>query len=307
LATEEGLIDAFLRHRPRSPAVPVDIGDDAAVRADGSVITVDTLVEGIHFRSDAAPFALGGKMLAVSVSDVAAMGAVPRHAVISVSSPAGRGPWLGELAKGLGKACATYEVDLIGGDTTGSPGPCVLSLTLLGELLEAPWRRSGARPGDHLLVTGTLGLAGAGWMDPAPSPAATDALATPRPPWRLPRAFHRAGVPVHAAMDLSDGLATDAPRMAAASQVALHIDPHALPAVPEVASRPDRLRLQVCGGEDYQLLLAVPAAAVTQAKAVASSEGIPLCDIGEVRAGTGAHLIDTPWPGGAFRHFGASP
>jgi len=285
----------------------VDLGDDAAVRPDGVVVTVDTLVEGVHFLQTTPAASLGAKVLAVSVSDVLAMGSVPEDAVLALSVRDEDPVWLEAFAEGLGRACARYEVDLIGGDTTSSPGPTVISLTLLGRLLGEPWRRDGARPGDRLLVSGTLGLAGAGWLDDAPSPAARQALADPSPPAPLPAAFHEAGVRVHAAMDLSDGLAIDAARLAVASQVALHIHPDALPATAEVAARPDRLRLQTCGGEDYQLLLVVPPSDVDAAIAAARSVGVVLTEIGQARAGSGAHLVGACWPDAAFTHFHQAP
>lgn len=281
----------------------VDIGDDAAVRHDGVVITVDTLVEGVHFRGHHRPEDLGQKTLAVSVSDVVAMGARPDHAVLALSLPSGRRRWLDRFAAGLAQACASYGVDLVGGDTTRSPGPIVVTLTLLGTLTGEPWRRDGAVVGDRLLVTGTLGLPGAGWMDATPTTAASRALAVPVPPYRVPDAFAAEGIIVHAAMDLSDGLAVDAPRMAAASGVALRLRPEALPAHPEVAARSDRLALQTCGGEDYQLLIAVPPHEVGRAVEAAARAGTTLTEIGEVVAGAGAYLVGAEWPSGAFDHF----
>lgn len=281
----------------------VDLGDDAAVRPDGVVVTVDTLVEGVHFRADASPRDLGFKALAVSVSDVLAMGARPDDAVLSLSLPHGPGAWVDAFADGLAEACRRYGVDLVGGDTTGSPGPRVITLTLLGRRIGVPWVRSGARPGDRLWVTGALGLAGAGWMLAEPPAGARQALARPEPPFAFARAVADEGLPVHAAMDLSDGLVHDAARMARASGVALHLVPTALPVAPELADHPDALACATAGGEDYQLLLAVAPADEGPLRALALAHGTRLTAIGTVTAGEGAHLGDGPWPHRGYDHF----
>ena len=300
------MIGVLRAQRPAPARVAVDIGDDAAVRDDGVVVTVDTLVQGRHFRADAPAATVGFKALAVSVSDVLSMGAKPEHAVLALSLPAGPGPWLDGFAAGLAEACARYDVDLIGGDTTGTDGPIVVSLTLLGKLWGTAWQRSGARPGDALLVTGALGLAGAGWMSPTPSEAAVAALQRPQPPLAFARAVAASGLTVHAAMDLSDGLAMDAPRMARASGLALRIDPDALPVHPSLRDDPQRLRYAVCGGEDYQLLLAVAPHVVPHLHDRAAATDTRLTAIGTATPGRGADLIGRAWPAGSFDHFGAS-
>jgi len=300
------VIGVLREQRPAPARVAVDIGDDAAVRHDGVVVTVDTLVQGRHFRAEAPAETVGFKTLAVSVSDVLSMGARPEHAVLALSLPARQGPWLDGFAKGLAEACAHYDVDLIGGDTTGTDGPIVVSLTLLGRLWGTAWQRSGALPGDALLVTGELGLAGAGWMSAIPSEAAVAALQRPHPPVAFARALAASGIPVHAAMDLSDGLATDAPRMARASGLALHIDPDALPVHPSLRDDPQRLRYALCGGEDYQLLLAVAPHVVPQLHDVAAATDTRLTVIGSAAAGEGANVIGQAWPSGSYDHFGAS-
>ncbi len=273
----------------------------------GLVVTVDSLVEGVHFTADADPHALGHKVLAASVSDVLAMGATPHTAFLAMSLPRATPAWIDAFADGLAQACARYGVHLAGGDTTGSPGPRFLSLTLLGSLRDPthPWTRAGARPGDRLLVTGTLGDAGAGWMHREPSPGAREALGRPQPPFAFAQQLDP-GL-VHAAMDLSDGLALDLPRLCAASGVGARVEPSRLPASPEVAAASDRLTLQVCGGEDYQLLLAVPAGAVGPCLAAAEASGTRLTDIGVITAHTAVVLAGLDWPRRSFDHFGGAP
>jgi len=294
----------MLRARGPGPLLPVDAGDDAAVLPGGRVVTIDSLVEGVHFHGDADPESLGHKVLAVSVSDILAMGALPDTAFLALSLPQVHLEWVDAFARGLATACAAYGVHLAGGDTTGSPGPRFLSLTLLGQLPRgrAPWTRSGARPGDRLLVTGNLGTAGGAWMRSQPSSEAVAALTRPSPPFGFVRDMPH-GL-VHAAMDLSDGLAVDLPRLCAASGCGARVQPERLPATPTVAADPERLMLQTRGGEDYQLLLAVPPEAKPALEALAASTDTRLTDVGQMVAEPGAELIGAAWPTPRFAHFG---
>jgi thiamine-monophosphate kinase len=293
---------------PRGAGLLVEVGDDAAVRHDGVVVTVDALVQGRHFTDDTPASDIGHKLLAVSVSDVWAMGATPEHAVLALSlGPLADDGWVDGFARGLQQASERYGVHLIGGDTVGTEGPTTLSLTLLGRAGPTVWRRSGAEPGDVLLITGQLGLAGAGWMLPSPPQEALRALRRPDPPVGFARALASAGLDVHAAMDLSDGLATDAPRMAEASGVQLRFHPGRLPVHPLLGGRADALRLATCGGEDFQLLLAVAPDAVDAVLRLGDDTGTQVSVVGEVGPGEGAELVGRPWPSGAFDHFGASP
>jgi len=294
----------MLRARPPGPDLPVDAGDDAAVLADGRVVTVDSMVEGVHFLADADPEALGHKVLAVSVSDVLAMGALPDTAFLALSLRAPSPSWLDAFATGLAAACRRWGVHLAGGDTTGSPGPSFLSLTLLGTLPggRRPWTRRGARPGDRLLVTGTLGDAGGGWIHAEPSAHALEALARPEPPLAFVTAV--ANDRVHAAMDLSDGLAVDLERLCQASGCGARVVADRLPASAHVAEAPDRLLLQTRGGEDYQLLLAVAPDDVPSVRDAADRSGTLLTDIGAIVAGASAELVGASWPEARFHHFG---
>lgn len=279
-------------------------GDDAAVLLDGTAITADTLVESVHFDERLSPADVGWKALAVSVSDLAAMGARPAWAVLSLSLPQVSDAWIEDFASGLASACATWSVRVVGGDTTGSPGPRVVALTLGGPCVAEPLTRAGARPGHTLWLTGTPGLAGAGWSTDDPGTAALQALRRPRPPLDFALAVAQAGL-ASAAMDLSDGLASDLPRLAAASGCRVELDESSLPSHPELDALPtDRARFcRLAGGEDYALLFTAPPAHAPRLRALAAEHDVALHAIGQLTAGTGAVTSGGPWPDGSFTHF----
>ncbi len=303
---------ARVPHAPRSAPPPrargpwIGPGDDAAVAPLGDTVTVDTLVEGVHWDDRLAPADVGFKSLAVSVSDLAAMGASPRWAVLSLAVPAGREAWTRAFAEGLGEAATRWGVALIGGDTVRGPGRAVITLTVGGALVVAPLRRSGARPGDVLWVTGRLGLAGAGWRRHAPSDDALRALRRPDPPLGFALAVARAGL-AHAAMDLSDGLYADTLRLCAASGVGAEVRAADLPGADDLDGplHPETLRDQCVGGEDYGLLLTAPSRATRPLRALAAAYGVRLTDVGRVTPGPEVTLHGAPWPAPTFEHFGA--
>lgn len=211
--------------------------DDAAVLGD-LVLTHDVFVEGVHFRSEDAAEDVAWKLVAVNLSDLAAKGAVPLGVLLGY--PLSTPDWDTAFVRGLGAALSAFDVALLGGDTVR--GPRVLSLTAIGRSARAP-SRSGARAGDALFVTGTIGRAGLGL---ARDPAHSGAYLRPQP--RLAEGQALAPV-VHAMMDVSDGLLIDAKRMADVSGLALAID---LDAVPHVGDIMDA----VTAGDDYELLFA---------------------------------------------------
>lgn len=290
------------------PTPRVGPGDDAAVDTRGQVVTVDALLEGVHFDHRLSPADVGYKAIAASVSDVCAMGATPTWATLALSLPEERAAWVEAFAAGLAEACATFGVALVGGDTTASPGPVVVSVTMGGDLLGRAWLRSGAAVGDDLWVTGTLGSAGAGWRLQNPPHAALASLRRPVPPVAFGRAIARQQL-VTAAMDLSDGLAADLVRLCAASGRSARLELSSLPIDPAL---PDALDHALRGGEDYQLLFTARPRHREALLAAARVAGVRLTRVGtmtadapsQVRAPDGAALA---WPAPAFDHFaGAS-
>jgi thiamine-monophosphate kinase len=309
---ERGLIKR-LRGRipPPGPDVLLGIGDDAAAVAwEGGtlLLTTDTLLEGIHFRRSTATLReIGAKALAVNVSDIAAMGGEPRYALLALALP----PTLAvgdvdELYAGLLETAERHGVTLVGGDTCAAPGGVVLSVTLVGRVAGAPLRRSGARPGDAILVTGTLGAAAAGLAVLERGPGAVPpALAeTVVRPHRVPTprvaesGVIRASGWATAMIDLSDGLATDLGHIAAESGVGARIDVDALPLSDGTraiagALGADPVGWALSGGEDYELLFTAAAEhAAELARTVAAETGTPVHRIGEVRpAGEGVRYL----------------
>jgi thiamine-monophosphate kinase len=289
---EFGFLERVRQWVPEGSAL-VGIGDDAAVArmSDGAalVATVDTLVEGVHFRWDwSAPADVGHKSVAVNASDLAAMGATPRWILLSLCAPSSTSEdLLHELIDGLAEACAEYGAELIGGDTVAGD-QLVISVTALGEVDSDPLRRSGAKPGDVLAVTGPLGRAAVGVnlllsqnprkVSPEDALACIDAHRRPVARVDDGRRLRRGGA--HAAIDLSDGLASDVRRLTEASGVGAEIDIERVPVAPEArrvaeARGWDVEQIVLGGGEDYELLVALPSDQ-------AGSVGVGLVEIGRV-------------------------
>lgn len=280
-------------------------GDDAAVVAARpfAVTSIDTVVEGVHFdRATHSPAAIGHKALATALSDIAAMGGEPGEAYVSLALPAdlGDGPAL-ELAEAIAQLAATTGTTVAGGDVVAAP--CLVVTVAVtgwadreGEIVG----RDGARPGDIVGVTGRLGGSAAGLalldpdrQEPPPGLAAevADALVErhrrPLPRLYAGRALARAGVA--AMIDLSDGLATDGRHLAAASDVALEVDPRLLPlaaGVAEVAAATAATpaALAAGGGEDYELLFTI---APELWDVAATASDVALTRIGRVLSGSG--------------------
>jgi thiamine-monophosphate kinase len=272
---EFGLIEA-LAARLDVPTDGLGIGDDAAAwrPTPGSVVvaTTDMLVEGIHFRLDwTTPRDLGRKALAVNLSDLAAMGARPGRALVSIGLLPGQAGLVEELYDGMSELAREAGVWIVGGDTVRSPGPLIVNVALLGEADPARLlRRSGAVPGDVLMLTGIVGASAAGLdlllRGDAQALARPDAAALLaahfRPVPQLAAGSILAGLGLHCAIDVSDGVASEARHIARAGGVSVEIDLERLPLAPEAVALlgEERAReLALSGGEDYQLLFAVPA------------------------------------------------
>lgn len=282
-------------------------GDDGAILEGGMTITVDTLVEGVHFDQRLSPEDVGWKSVAVSVSDLAAMGARPSWLVLSLCLPAqGAESWVEPFSKGLSEALGTYGIDLIGGDTTRSNGPLMVSVTMGGALVHRPMLRGGARAGDLLCVTGHLGLAGAGYSLKNPPPAALEALRRPRPPLEFALALCMIDG-VHAAMDISDGLAADLPRLCRASGLGAVIESHRIPCHSAIAKLPEHRDYMLAAGDDYQLLVALAPEVLSETIEQARVHEVLFTPIGQMTTDSEVTLTKGSWPQSHFQHFTALP
>ncbi len=294
---------------PVGPRVRVGMGDDAAVTVPGgaTATSVDAIVEGVHFRRGSATLGqIGRKALATALSDLAAMGAEPGEAYVVLGVPADLGEDdCIELIDGIAALAGETGTSLIGGDVTRAPGLFV-AMTVVGhagapELLVG---RAGARPGDALVLTGELGGAAAGLLllerpelEEAVPPETAARLRSrqlePRPRLAAGRAL--AGAGAGAMIDLSDGLGGDAVHLAKSSGVAIRIEASALPlangvAEIAVAAGLDPLRPATSGGEDYELLAAMPPERVAEAASAVEGANATLARIGEVVAGEGVEI-----------------
>jgi thiamine-monophosphate kinase len=269
------------------PEVVVGPGDDAAVVASGSgelVLTTDALVEDVHFRRDlTTPRDLGYKAIAVNVSDIAAMAASPRFALCALTLTVEVDPaWVVELAGGMRECCDEFALSLVGGNLSGGREVTV-AVTVTGGVA-AGWavRRDGARPGDAIVVTGSLGAGAAGRrLSEARSWSAEerDALGRfARPTPRVGEAAVLAARGATAMIDVSDGLALDLSRICAAGGVGARIELAEIPVHPAAT-----LDEALGGGEDYELIATLPADAVDPAREeLGASFGVPLTRIGAI-------------------------
>jgi len=274
--------------------------DDAAVLEVGGVrlvLTHDMLVEGVHYLSGDPAGDVAWKLVAVNLSDLAAKGARPVGALLGYAL--GAAEWDATFARGLGEALGAFGVALLGGDTVAMPAgtPRALGLTALGVADGPAPSRAGARPGDLVWVSGTLGDAGAGLAllrEGRAEPAGlVERYRQPRP--RL-EAGQRLAPIVSAMMDVSDGLLIDARRMAAASGACAAFELDALPLSAELLAlagggRAARLAAATAG-DDYELLFAAAPEASPRILALADELGLPLSRIGRFETGAGLALAD---------------
>jgi thiamine-monophosphate kinase len=245
------------------PEVVVPIGDDCAVLRFGDalwVAAVDMLVEGRHFKEWASPEDVGYKAVAVNVSDVAAMGGVPRF--VLASGGANEAETALRCMEGVLRACEDFGAYPLGGDTTGAAALTV-DVSILGQLAHAPVLRSGGRPGDLLAVTGELGASAAGLLALEDGDAGPERLVKKhlRPEPRVTSGRVAARLGAHAMIDLSDGLASDVRHLCGMSGVGCRVDLGLLPVAGDTreylrSSGRDPEILAATGGEDYELLMA---------------------------------------------------
>lgn len=269
------------------------VGDDGALIAPTPgqelVISTDLLVEGTHFLPDTDPEALGWKTLAVNLSDLAAMGAQPRWALLAAVLPAPTSDWIEAFARGFFACAESHGIDLIGGDTTR--GPRAFCVTILGE---APagraLRRNGAKAGDSIWVSGkpgraALGLAHLQGSTKLAEPALNECLAAlHRPQPRVALGLALRGI-ASAAIDVSDGLLADLGHILEQSKLAARLQ---IPNLPAAGLERDCL---LAGGDDYELLFTAAPEFDSDIKALAGKLELPLTRIGEVVAGPSGELV----------------
>lgn len=282
--------------------------DDAAVIAPAPgqefVVTTDTIVSGVHFVGDEPPGLIAAKLLRVNLSDLAAKGAVPRAYTLNVALPRNVGDsWLGEFSAGLAADQARFGIVLIGGDSVSTSGPAMFSLTAIGEVpAGSVILRSGARPGDLVFVSGTIGdgalglFAARGELDGlAEIFGAALAERYRRPEPRLALGHRLRGV-ASAAADVSDGLVADLGHIAETSGTGATIVADAVPLSDAAraalaAGAADRTTV-LTGGDDYELVFCVPRDRVDRLDAIAREAGVPVTEVGEIVEGTGVAVLD---------------
>ena len=335
--SERELITRIQQRLPPPPGwLTIGIGDDAAVvepeRNRLDVLSVDALVEGVHFdRAFTPPEAIGHRALAVNLSDLAAMGAAPRLCLLSlVLPPAWPLADFEAMIDGLLRLAGRHRMHVAGGNLARSPGPLVIDITVSGTLKRRQVStRGGARPGDELYVSGSIGGAAAGLdmlreartrgsheaaREGAGDEACTKRYLYPEPRIRLGQLLARNRA-ASASVDLSDGLADGVHRLAEASGVGVIVDADALPIEPAArtwfaARSNDALGRSVSGGDDYELLFAVRPRTRRRLSAAARHGGVPLTRIGVctedravvLRCGSGESVADMPLPAG-YGHF----
>ena len=323
---EHAVIERIRQRVPHAPGVVTGIGDDAAViepdRGALAVVTTDTLVEGVHFdRAHCSPADIGDKALAVNLSDLAAMGAAPRHVLLALSLPAAcLVADVDEIIDALLSLAARHRTALVGGDVTASPGPLVLGVTAIGSAKRRRvLGRGGARPNDIVYVSGAVGAAAAGLSSLREDARDAGARAEEcRRRHRRPEARVALGVALgrnraaRACIDLSDGLSDAVQRIAAASGVGVQLDAEALPIHPEArawfaAAGLDPVAAALAGGEDFELAFTSPPAFRGRLRHVRRQIGdLPLTPIGVVTRAREVCLRrdgrDEPLPRG-YQHF----
>ncbi len=294
--SEFELIERFFR-RPVREAV-LGIGDDAALVAPTAgcelAISTDMLVEGRHFLADADPEALGHKTLAVNLSDLAAMGARPRWALLACALSAADPAWLEAFARGFFALADAHGVELIGGDTTR--GPLNLCVTIIGELpAGAALLRSGAQPGDSVYVSGTLGDAAlavahhGGRLALSSEELARCDAALSRPTPRIALGQRLRGLAT-AAIDVSDGLTGDLGHVVEASRAGATIELASLPRSAALdrllggAERELAVECLLAGGDDYELCFTAPRSVAAKLQALSAEIGVALTRIGTIEA-----------------------
>src|SRR6266478_2167327 len=296
-SAEDSLIARYFKPLATDPGA-FSLGDDAAIlkaSGDDIVVTTDAVIEGVHFLPDDPPDTIACKALRVNLSDLAAKGATPAGFVLTLALRTAEEAWLTPFARGLGEDAELFGCPLLGGDTVSTPGPMMISVTAFGRVPPGKMiHRSGAKPGDRVVVTGTIGDAALG-LDILRGGAVATALADdiaakrmlvgryrlPQPRTALAEALREHA---SAAMDVSDGLAGDLAKLCAASGVSAAIDAPSIPlsaaAAALLAGGTVGIETIVSGGDDYELLCAIPENSFEAFAQGAGTAGVAVTSIG---------------------------
>ena len=315
VAPEFELIDRIRRRALARDDVILGIGDDAAIvqmpTGKQLVIAADTINRGIHFPDNTAPADIGWKSLAVNLSDLASMGAEPAWCTLSLSLPTGDAAWVDAFLDGFLELAALHRVALVGGDTTR--GPLSVSVTVHGFVEPGrALRRDGAREGDDVWVTGTLGEASGALAQWQAGAIVNSVLRTrlDRPTPRLATGARIADI-AHACIDVSDGLLADLQHICSASRVGAEVELEALPALPELVAafeQPRRLAIQATGGDDYELCFTTSSSARDEIAHIAIETDTPITRVGRIVRGQSTRALrddGSEWvaPSQGFVHF----
>jgi thiamine-monophosphate kinase len=300
---EDSLIARYFRPLATDPGAFRLDDDAAALKADGSdiVVTTDAIVEGVHFLPDDPPDTIARKALRVNLSDLAAKGATPAGFVLTLALHKADEAWLKPFAAALGEDAAQFGCPLLGGDTVSTPGPMMISVTAFGRVPDGKMvHRGGAKPGETVMVTGTIGDAALGLavLKGGKVHAASDAAArtlligryrVPQPRVGLAEIIREHA---SAAMDVSDGLAGDLAKLCGVSGISAAIDLGSIPlsdAARDLLSRGViELEMLIAGGDDYEILCTIPEDRVEAFTRAALAAGVAVSSIGTVVAGTSA-------------------
>jgi len=300
--TEFELIEAYFSNSDiRHKETRTGIGDDCALLSPDEksdlAFTTDTLVEGIHFLPDSDPEALGHKALAVSLSDLAAIGAEPKWALLALSLPAAKRVWLQKFAKGFFALARMHSVELVGGDTT--KGPLVINVQAIGLVSKsAALLRSNARVGDKIYVTGTLGDAGLALAVAGPGGMIANsniAVRLQRPTPRVDIGLSLRGL-AHACIDISDGLVADLGHILRASGVGATIHCQSLPLSDELVCYVEETgdyKIPLSAGDDYELCFTMAPENLDVFARKAKNMSCAFTCIGEIESASGLRVTGT--------------
>jgi thiamine-monophosphate kinase len=323
ISAEDKLIARFFQPIATHPGA-LGLADDAAYITPPPgcdlVLKTDAIIGGVHFFAEDAAYTVACKALRVNLSDLAAKGAAPLGFLLSLALPKEIGDnWLVNFAEGLRSDSVLYACPLFGGDTDRTPGPITISIAMFGSVPEGTMvRRAGAKPGDRVFVSGTIGDASLGlavrngkdWkLSEAQRQHLVARYLLPQPRNALAEAVRRHA---SAAMDVSDGLAGDFAKLCRASQVGASIAVERIPmsdaAQAVLAADPAMREIALSGGDDYEIVCTVPAAKAQSFRAAAQAANVPVSEIGEIVAGEGARFLGSDgepltFQRAAFSHF----